>query len=109
MTEFAARQDAMQREGDLEMSDVRLLDGDEDDDTMPFGQSNLTSVLANPDFGRRRCPHSLYAVKQYVCLRDLFNMAFMSCRLRDRALDFLQERPHPLFNVPSAGESVQVL
>lgn len=40
---------------DIEMSDVRLLDEDDMDDTLPFGQSNLTSVLANPDFVRRRC------------------------------------------------------
>lgn len=40
---------------DIEMSDVRLLDEDDMDDTLPFGQSNQTSVLANPDFVRRRC------------------------------------------------------
>ena len=55
MSDFAARQNEVQPQGDLEMSDVRLLDDDEEDLTMPFGQSNLTSVLANPDFGRRRC------------------------------------------------------
>ena len=38
---------------DVEMSDIRLLD-EEDDYNIPFGQSNLTSVLANPDFGRQR-------------------------------------------------------
>ena len=41
-------------DADVEMSDLRLLEDDDDDDLMPFGQSNLTSVLANPDFGRRR-------------------------------------------------------
>ena len=45
---------------DVEMSDIRLLDDDEDYN-IPFGQSNLTSVLANPDFGKRRltCKHNI--------------------------------------------------
>lgn len=70
-------------ESNVEMSDVRLLDEDETDDTLPFGQSNLTSVLANPDFVRRR-PW-------------------------DRFVHFLQERPHPLFNFPTAGFAVLTL
>lgn len=47
------RQQARNGQADVEMSDIRLLD-EEDDYTIPFGQSNLTSVLANPDFSRRR-------------------------------------------------------
>lgn len=53
MADYAAKHDP-QPGGDVEMSDVRLLDEDEEDDFMAFGQSDLTSVLANPDFGRRR-------------------------------------------------------
>ncbi|DBB05404.1 TPA: hypothetical protein ACH3X3_010619 [Trebouxia sp. C0006] len=68
---------------DVEMSDVRLLDEDEMDDTLPFGQSNLTSVLANPDFARRR-PW-------------------------DRFVRYLQERPHPMFNFPTAGFAILTL
>lgn len=53
MAEHASKQTVAHPRGDLEMSDIRLLD-EEDDDDLIFGQSNLTSVLANPDFGRRR-------------------------------------------------------
>ena len=53
MTDYASVQSNQAVTADVEMSDVRLLEED-DDDTLPFGQSNLTSVLANPDFGRRR-------------------------------------------------------
>ncbi|KAL3136319.1 hypothetical protein ABBQ38_005583 [Trebouxia sp. C0009 RCD-2024] len=76
MAEHASKQTVAHPRGDLEMSDIRLLD-EEDDDDLIFGQSNLTSVLANPDFGRRR-PW-------------------------DRFLNVLKERPHPLFNAPAAG------
>ena len=51
MADYAAKHDP-QPGGDVEMSDVRLLDEDEEDDFMAFGQSDL--ILANPDFGRRR-------------------------------------------------------
>ena len=55
MADHGAKQTNAQSGGDVEMSDVRLLDEGEEDDFMVFGQSDLTSVLANPDFGRRRC------------------------------------------------------
>ena len=50
---------------EVEMSDVRLLE--EEDDTLPFGQSNLSSVLANPDFGRRRSAPSYSSLLPYLC------------------------------------------
>ena len=53
MAEHVTQQSVAQARGALEMSDIRLLD-EEDDDDLIFGQSNLTSVLANPDFRRRR-------------------------------------------------------
>lgn len=49
------------------MSDVRLLDEGEEDDFMAFGQSDLTSVLANPDFGRRRCTRILAHCRKFSC------------------------------------------
>lgn len=76
MTDYASVQSQQTATADIEMSDVRLLEED-DDDNLPFGQSNLTSVLANPDFGRRRP--------------------------LDRLLRTLQEWPHPLFNTSAAG------
>lgn len=57
------RQQARNGQSDVEMSDIRLLDEDEDDYSIPFGQSNLTSVLANPDFSRRR-----YNCRPPMCL-----------------------------------------
>lgn len=83
MSDYAMTQNNGDGGRDVEMSDVRLLDEDEMDDTLPFGQSNLNSVLANPDFARRR-PW-------------------------DQFLRYLQERPHPMFNFPTAGFAVLTL
>lgn len=58
MADHAAKPADPTSRGDVEMSDVRLLDADDEDDFMAFGQSDLTSVLANPDFARRRCAAS---------------------------------------------------
>ena len=46
LAECTASQDA-----ELEMSEVRLINEDE---TMPFNESNLDSVLSNPDYARHR-------------------------------------------------------
>ena len=50
-----ASSDRSREERDIELSDVRLLDEQGTDDSEIFSQSNLTSVLANPDFARKRC------------------------------------------------------
>ena len=76
MADHATKQTNAHSQGDLEMSDVRLLDEGEEDDFMAFGQSDLTSVLANPDFGRRRCTRIVNLFKvlswQYAELVRLF-------------------------------------
>ena len=111
MADHAAKQTSAQSGGDLEMSDVRLLD--EEDDFMAFGQSDLTSVLANPDFGRRRCTRILTYVKvsRAACQagQTFFVLVLCVCRPWDKLLNFVQERPHPLFNVPAAGLVDQII
>ena len=84
MADQAAKQTNAQSRGDLEMSDVRLLDEGEEDDFMAFGQSDLTSVLANPDFGRRRCtrtPDPANPLAQYAKLFRLFCYYVLSAGL----------------------------
>ena len=107
MADHAAKQTNAHSQGDLEMSDVRLLDEGEEDDFMAFGQSDLTSVLANPDFGRRRCTRIVTpSTSSCAVCRAGQNASIVMlcvCRPWDRIRNFLQERPHPLFNVPAAG------
>lgn len=103
MAEYAAKQTASQSRGDLEMSDIRLLDEGDDDDLI-FGQSNLTSVLANPDFGRRRCTPS--PAVTHLRLPTWSTVCYVY-RPWDRFLNFVRERPHPLFNTPAAGLAEQ--
>lgn len=72
MSDYAMTQNNGDGGRDVEMSDVRLLDEDEMDDTLPFGQSNLTSVLANPDFARRRCCSRYARVISCIAVLSLF-------------------------------------
>lgn len=102
MSDYAMSRNNGDGERDVEMSDVRLLDEDETDDTLPFGQSNLTSVLANPDFARRRCCSRYAKLISCIAVLSLHILCPFS-RPWDRFVHLLQERPHPLFNFPTAG------
>lgn len=102
MSDYAMTQNNGDGGRDVEMSDVRLLDEDEMDDTLPFGQSNLTSVLANPDFARRRCCSTYARMISCVAVLSLY-ILYLFYRPWDQFLRYLQERPHPMFNFPTAG------
>lgn len=105
MADHAAKPADSASRRDLEMSDVRLLDADDEDDFMAFGQSDLTSVLANPDFARRRCARTVSTScgLSHANMQDFTIAILCVCRPWNRFLNFLQERPHPLFNIPAAG------